>query len=224
MRSAWWWNTKQWAEYQAAYYAGRERPEEYKSSPLADDHDFDWTDENRKLYQLNVHQTQVIDLTVSMEQLWRGVRKSYQSLINKGFRTYDVEISDDILAYQHLHALANGVQPRPDETYAQQGNWLASRNGLLVMADIPGVERYVAAAYWILYCDEAYYASGPSIEKNVQHAVIWKSLELLKAMGVRLAELGDIGWRTTKEEGISKFKRGFGGYAVPFTVVTRRAS
>src|SRR3990167_1983057 len=106
MRSAWWWNTKQWAEYQAAYYAGRERPEEYKSSPLADDHDFDWTDENRKLYQLNVHQTQVIDLTVSMEQLWRGVRKSYQSLINKGFRTYDVEISDDILAYQHLHALA----------------------------------------------------------------------------------------------------------------------
>jgi hypothetical protein len=209
-----------WHEYQLAYHYGQIH-DEYKSSPLADDHEFCW-DTQREHYDLAVHQTQVLDLSPSLEELWRGVRKSYQSLINRGLRSYDVEINDDIEAYVLLHAQANGGSPRSSETYACQGRWLTTRNGLLIMADRLDHTEYVAAVYWIIYQGGAYYASGPSLEKNIQHAVIWKSLELLKAMGVRLIELGQIDGETDKEKSIGHFKAGFGGQSAPYTVATRR--
>lgn len=81
--------------------------------------------------------------------------------------------------------------------------------------------EFVAAALWIVYQNCAYYASGPSLEKNTMHAVIWKSLQLLKARGVTLVELGQIDGETEKEQNIGKFKQGFGGEAKPYTVVRR---
>ena len=121
------------------------------------------------------------------------------------------------MAYQHLHGEANGGQPRPDKTYDLQQQWIRQGNGMLVGCN-------AAFAFWILYEGGAYYASGPSVEKNVQHAVIWKSLELLKAQGIRLVELGQIDGETEKERNIGKFKAGFGGTAQPFTIARRRAA
>ena len=74
----------------------------------------------------------------------------------------------------------------------------------------------VAFALWIVFRGSAYYASGASIEDDVQHAVIWRSLLALRARGVRVAELGWQGKAETEEErGIEHFKRGFGGRDVP---------
>jgi len=87
-----------------------------------------------------------------------------------------------------------------------------------------GTQANIASALWILYEGGAYYASGPSVEKNVQHAVIWKSLELLKAKGIRLVELGQIDGETEKEKNIGKFKGGWGGTVQPFTIARRRAA
>lgn len=218
MRSGWFWNTPQWAEYQQAYWAGRQRPDEYKSSPLADDHELFDADG----YERTVHETQVLDLSSPLETLWAGVRKSYHSIIHRANERFKIIECNSIMAYLWVHAEANGGKPpRSEATYECQDRWLGEKLGLLVEAWRDGF--IVAAAYWIVYQGGAYYASGPSIEKNVQHAVIWKSIELLKARGVRLIELGDIGWMTTKEEGISRFKRGFGGQSVPFTIARRRA-
>jgi hypothetical protein len=144
-------------------------------------------------------------------------------LINKAERTYDIAMHDDIEDYRALHAEANHGQPRPTRTYEIQGEWLTARNGLLVMADQIQPRKYVAAAYWIIFNHGAYYASGPSLERNVQHAVIWKSLWLLKAMGVTMVELGQVDGETAKERNIGLFKKGFGGIDVPFTTVTKRA-
>jgi hypothetical protein len=224
MRSAWFWGTKEWAKYQLAYYHGHVL-DEYKSSPLASDHEFEWTDENRRLYELSVHQTQVLDLTVPLEELWRGVRKSYHSIIHRANEQWEIEEVGvgGTADYQRLHAQANGGQPRPDATYECQRQWIDSGDGLLVVAhDWDDLQMSVAASYWILYEWCAYYMSGPSIEKNVQHAVIWRSLELLKDKGIRLVELGQIDGETEKERNIGIFKRGFGGTTMPFTVATRR--
>lgn len=221
MHSAWFWRTELWRQYQAAYHHGQ-IPSEYKASPLdPNGEDFNW-DVERKHYSMRINQTRVLDLTPPMETLWKGVRDSYRALINKGIRGYDVEISDDVEGYRALHAEANNGQPRPTRTYEMQGEWLTTRNGLLVMADQIQPRKYVAAAYWIIYEHGAYYASGPSVEKNIQHAVIWKSLELLKAMGVTKVELGQVDGETAKERNIGTFKKGFGGTAVSFTTVTKR--
>jgi len=225
MRSAWWWGTPQWETYQVDYWKGRERPEEYKISPLADDHEFPYAECAN--YEFTKHQTQVIDLTLPVETLWRGVRASYHSIIHRAQERYEIVPAwthPAIWDYQRVHADANGGPPRSQATYEHQWQWLADGQGLLMLAQDP--ERLgmtVAAAYWIVYQDKAYYASGPSVERSVQHAVIWESLIWLKANGVTLAELGQIDGETDKEKNVGKFKAGFGGAAMPFTIARRRA-
>ena len=216
VKSGWWWNTSRWAAYQAAYHTVRPEPESYKSSPLADDHEFGW-DAQREYYELATHLTQVIDLTLPRETLWRNTRDSYHSLIHRGAETHRPMISGDWEAYKQLHIEANGGQPRPDVTYEMQRQWIMDGFGVLIATPKPA-----AAAYWIIYQDCAYYASGPSIERKVQHAVVWYSLEYFMATGIRLVELGKIDGETEKEKAVGFFKSGWGGKSVPYTIATRR--
>jgi len=224
MRSGWFWGTKEWAEYQQAYHHGQ-APDEYKSSPLADDHDFDWEHE-RTNYDLSVHQTVVLDLTKTREQLWQGVRKSYHSIIHRAEELSCIEESQSIMPFRILHHEVFG-NARSEQTFIIQQQWMKQGNAMSVVASIKadeGTQANIAAALWILYEGCAYYASGPALEKNVQHAVIWKSLELLKAKGIRLVELGQIDGETEKEKNIGKFKGGWGGTVQPFTIARRRAA
>lgn len=222
MTSGWFWKTELWRQYQASYHHGQ-IPSEYKTSPLdPNGEDFNW-DVERKNYSMRINKTRVLDLTPPMDTLWKGVRDSYRALINKAERTYDIMMHDNIEDYRTLHAEANHGQPRPTRTYEIQGEWLKTRNGLLVMADQVIPRKYVAAAYWIIFNHGAYYASGQSLTRNIQHAVIWKSLELLKAMRVTMVELGQVDGETAKERNIGTFKKGFSGTDVPFTTVTKRA-
>jgi len=224
MRSGWFWGTKEWAEYQQAYHHGQ-APDEYKSSPLADDHDFDWEHE-RTNYDLSVHQTVVLDLTKTREQLWQGVRKSYHSIIHRAEELSCIEESQSIMPFRILHHEVFG-NARSEQTFIIQQQWMKQGNAMSVVASIKadeGTQANIAAALWILYEGCAYYASGPALKKNVQHAVIWKSLELLKAKGIRLVELGQIDGETEKEKSIGVFKAGFGGTVQPFTIARRRAA
>jgi len=226
MKSAWWWGTEEWEAYQVEYWKGRERPEEYKTSPLARDEEFDW-ETQRTNFDLTVHQTQVIDLTLPIETLWNKVRKSYHSIVHRAQERYEIVPAwthPAIWEYQRVHADANGGAPRAQATYEHQWQWLADGNGLLMLAQDPEqLGKVVAAAYWIVYQGKAYYMSGPSVERSVQHAVIWDSLVWLKANAITTAELGQIDGETEKEKNIGKFKQGWGGYAVPFQTIRRRA-
>lgn len=222
MKSGWFWNTPMWAEYLQEY--SKTRPEclhEWKSSPLASDHDFtEYVDEPASAWVKKEHLSQVIDLRTHK---WSDVRKSYRGLINKVLKELSVDeykadfIGRDMGIFKSLHAEANGGQPRNDATYAHQKRWMNSGCGMLVMATAwPTV---YAAAYWILWNRCAYYMSGPSLRDNIQHAVILESLRLLKDRGVTFVELGQIDGETEKEKNIGKFKKGFGGEAKPFTIV-----
>lgn len=221
MRSAWFWQTPFWESYQQAYYAGRERPDEYKSSPLASDHIFD---DSR--YKIEPHITRVLDLEfydAELHRLWPKVRKSYHSLIHRAEERYELKpiYPDELVGLEpfvRCHIEANG-RVRSDRTFACQAEWISLGIGLCIGAfDGP---RVVAAAYWILLNGQAYFASGPSIERGVQHAVIWASLKSLKKRGVQLVELGQVDGESEKELNIGRFKSGFGGIDARFCIARR---
>mgnify|MGYP001561976968 FL=1 len=70
--------------------------------------------------------------------------------------------------------------------------------------------------YVVIYGEWAYYFSGASIEPNVMHALQWRMIQQLKALGVETYELGWQGEATDeKGQGIEMFRRGFGGVDVP---------
>ena len=215
MRSGWFWSTQKWANYQQHYYADRPHVDEYKSSPLGNGHLFN----DRTNYDYAEHQTQVLDLRQTEDDLWRGIRKSYRPLINKALKEY--QFSPGTLAeYHRLHALASGRETRSQATWDCMEFWMALGYGGLVMASKDGV--VAAGAYFIIYEHAAYYASGASVMDNVQHAVIWTAIKRLKDNGARLLELGQLDGETEKERNIGKFKSGFGGKSMPFTIARRR--
>ena len=218
MKSGWFWGTSLWYDYLKAYAVTRpECLHEWKTSPLGGGQNF-----IRKMnitYVETTHYTQVIDLHAHK---WSDIRKSYRGLINNAKRQYSFATYDflGIGIYKKLHIAANDGQVRSDETYLHQERWLTQGCGMLMLCtDWPAC---YAGAYWVVYEGNAYYMSGPSILHDVQHAVIWESLQWLKKHGVRLVELGQIDGETDKEKNIGIFKQGFGGRAEPFTVVRQR--
>ena len=220
MKSAWFWNTTMWGQYQDWYHLTRPEVESYKTSPLADDHEFGNAGAWDEFYDFSTHQTQVLDLTPPLADLWKGVRKSYHSEIHRVDERYTIMVSGRVDDYKALHARANGGQPRHDMTYELQKQWIAEGYGVLIATALP---EPVAAAYWIVYEGCAYLMSGPSTEDDVQKSVLWYSIGYLKSRGVRLLELGQIDGETEKERNIGRFKTGFGGKSAPFTIARRRA-
>ncbi len=205
-----------WQEYLQEY--AKSRPEclhEWKSSPLANDHDFTRRKMNTMYFQ-EEHLSQVIDLRMHK---WSDIRKSYRGLINQADKRSSVFACSNIDIYKSVHRSAFGIV-RSNETFDIQGEWMMAGNAITVLSrlDHGGL---VAAALWIIYNGCAYYASGPSLEKDVQHALIWHSLLILKDFGVNLVELGQIDGKTEKEKAIGFFKKGWGGASVPFTIVRR---
>lgn len=158
--------------------------------------------------------SRVVCLSGTVEEMWRGVRKSYRSLIRKH---EDLVVTDGQLElfdeYAATHALRYG-NPRPKETYDLQREWVKSGNGIVVgmASTTKRGARCDGFAYWIVYKNRAYYASGVYEVPNVAHACIWQSLIHLKEIGVEFAELGWQGHaRNEKEASIEFFKTGFGG-------------
>lgn len=219
MRSGWFWGTSEWERYQGAYWAGRMRPEEYKSSPLANDHDFKELEEGVCFlgkWDVQDHQTQVIDLRLHQ---WTDLRKSYHSIIHRALERYTISPRMTINPFREVHARAFGLVRSP-ETFQIQNSWIEHGCAEVVVAHDEN-ENPVAAAFWIIWKDGAYYASGPSLVQNLQHAVIWESLVLMKSRGITLVDMGQIDGETEKEKNIGKFKAGFGGSSMSYTVVRR---
>jgi len=216
MKSGWFWGTPEWHQYLLAYSENHSGClEEYKSSPLAADEDLE-----EALYSpgwvMETHQSQVIDLRLWS---WGDIRKSYHSLINGAKEKYLLG-SPGFAEFVVLHKKAFG-DVRSLETFAIQSKWVDEDYAMVVMAGDPRTHVSVAGALWITYKDAAYYASGPSMVKGVQHAVVWKSLAALKSSGYRFVDMGQIDGATEKEQNIGKFKQGFGGEAKPFVIARR---
>ena len=171
----------------------------------------------------------VVNLRQEPCALWRGVRRSYRSLIHRAedrytFTTYTGDSAQSVVGfvtYQALHRRLATTLPRSGETYRLQGEWVLDGRALITIAERP--EGVFGAAYWIMYKGCAYYASGGYAADDLAHATVWRSLLALRDCGVTQASLG---WQsrafTEKERAIEVFRRGFGGADVPAQVMDLR--
>ena len=166
---------------------------------------------------------------------WRAMRNSYRSLITQTARGYTVGWGQDNLwpHYEFCHR-QTATRPRDGATYKQQLKWLRQGHAYIVAAfpKIEGTENamdsdgwvaspltwpaagsspapstVLAAAYVIAYKGHGYYASGPSIKKNLQHALQWTAIQVMS--NAMHGDSYEVGW--LKDDGIGFFKRGFGG-------------
>lgn len=164
--------------------------------------------------------TFVLDLRPQSDVLWSKIRKSYRSLIHRAEEMYELRVCGanrlgppfDIMIARDLHREAAGRQTRSDLTWDFMGQWL--QEGLALCATAwtsTGLRGYAYALRWKGW---AYYASGSTLDDDLQAALVWQLATTLKADG--RTQHFEIGWGTRtgddqKDRGIAFFKSGFGG-------------
>lgn len=175
--------------------------------------------------------TTVFDLSKDINELWAGLRKSFQSLINNGKKKYTIEYIDYTNAsfeihekYRELHHKAAGRVTRDLRTYEIQYKMLLDDNALLV--GLRDKDKFIAFSYFFHFNGSIYYGSSsddPDYQTDIplEHTIIWAAIEYYKNRNYKYFE---IGWQqfgeqifdhpSKKDISISFFKRGFGGNLV----------
>src|SRR6267154_3469467 len=143
-----WWETDMWAQYEAACCISLTRSQQLAAAT--------W-------------QTQVLDLNQPEALLWRGVRKSYHSLIHgaQGHADYAWTVVDhgkthvNELVCRAIHGESAGRETRPPETWAMMDAWINGGHSLTVYVQGPGPRagdhaRPLGYATCVIYGDWAY--------------------------------------------------------------------
>ncbi len=176
--------------------------------------------------------TQLIDLRKSKEELFADIRKGHKSDI-KGGRIYDVQVygkdnmtEQMIERYKEIYEEDAGKVTRNSELYHFYLEFIRSGMGLAAFGKIGGKE--VGVVLITMYKKTAYYSSYAELETELNrvpigHILQWEVINYLKDYGVEFYETGEQVYGKThysvpdeKIINISNFKRGFGGYTVPF--------
>lgn len=174
-----------------------------------------------------------MDISPSMEDIRKGIRASYKSLINKGQRelTTRVDFGPDALAStmeaaKEFHIRISGRQTRPDSAWRVQHDLVVAKKAYHVVSYLN--DKLVSSSYVFTDGREAYYGSGvydrslmregmPLSHWNVYRAISFAKEEL-KLNKFILGEMGP-DFPDKKFEDIVMFKRGFGKPELETTVV-----
>ena len=173
--------------------------------------------------------TQVLDTSLPVDVIRRGMSKGHRSAITRGLRSMSAALTDPsdrkaFSAYREMHRRAAGRSTRPPRTWELMENWLADGTGLLFGARL--ASQWVGFSYVLVSGRSAYYASAanhPDVEgQPIGHVLQWAAVEELARRGVVSYELGQQQFAPTsarapspKELAIARFKPGSGGQTVP---------
>ncbi|MCC6779483.1 MAG: GNAT family N-acetyltransferase [Hyphomicrobiales bacterium] len=175
--------------------------------------------------------TQIVDLRRDLAELWSDVRHGHQYDIRRGERVLAVEIwrggelpDNRFQDYRRIHAEDAGRITRSDATFLMMREWIRNNRGALIMVHRDG--QPLGFVLLILFGKGAFYASAcrrpQEMKLPIFHLAQWALIRWLKEQGFSFYDLGlqQFGqqWFDSphaKHLGISKFKRGFGGTAVP---------
>lgn len=176
--------------------------------------------------------TQLIDLRKGREGLYADIRKGHKSDLKKG-RIYDIQIyGQDNMAeslierYREIYEKDAGRVTRNSELYRYYLDFIQCGMGLAAFARKEGEE--VGVALVTMYKNTAYYSSYAELTAKLNHVPVghilqWEIINYLKDHGISFYEMGEQVYGKThyavpeeKVIKISNFKRGFGGYTVPF--------
>jgi len=168
---------------------------------------------------------QMIDLALSEDDLYLGVRKSYKSLINWGAKNINLQLIDsenvtpDLFEqFRQLHIKVAGRETRSKATWGLQYYQVKNREAFVLLGELEGV--LVTAALFQYTAKNCFYGVSVSkrelFDKPMSHNLLWQAILHAKRLGCQYFEPGPLyypGHSTPKEVGISKFKKGFGGSA-----------
>ncbi len=174
----------------------------------------------------------VLNLSLSLDEIKMRIRKSYKSLINKGFKLWNIvevmdHFDDRFNEFKELHLEVSGRKTRSDESWNVQLNNLKKGNAKLICA-YNAENKLVGGAFFDVTPHEANYSVGVYDRKlfdlPIAHAIQWKAIEMFKESGLLKYKIGIIHRNDSlnsiseKEFSISTFKAGFGGDLFSITV------
>tara|TARA_B100000989_G_C19507176_1_gene457042 strand:- start:655 stop:1650 length:996 start_codon:yes stop_codon:yes gene_type:complete len=174
--------------------------------------------------------TRKIDLCKSKDELWKDIRKSYKSPINKGLREQKFTLLDyknpreDIFKeIQNLHYAVAGKVTRSQLTWDLQFSSIKKDNSFAICSYEE--KNLTSAVYFLKSSKHAYYSVGiftnESKNKLYGYSLIWKSILYCKKRCISFFEIDhNINFKSTEQNDnkliqISYFKSGFGGKIYP---------
>jgi hypothetical protein len=175
--------------------------------------------------------TQIIDLSKSLEELRRDISHGHDAAIDSANKKLTVEVYDkDSITYEifeeyrELHRKAAGRVTRPKKTFDIMFELIKNDMAFLVGAKMN--KRFVGFSYFTKYKNIVYYGSAcndPEFEKiGIGHLIQWNAIKWMKERYIIYYEVGIqkffnelVEPSTDKEISISFYKRGFGGFTIP---------
>jgi hypothetical protein len=166
--------------------------------------------------------TGLCDLQGGEAGMRKGLRKSFQSLINWGRKNLEIVVVGADLPdramftrYQDFHRAVAGRTTRPDASWDAMFDWICLGRGELILGFLPGGEL-VTGTMVVDGTTTSYYASGvydrDRFDQPLGHWPLWLAMSRAAERGIRQFDLGDLpltGAASAKEIAIGYFKRGF---------------
>lgn len=175
--------------------------------------------------------SQIVDLKLAKEDLWKSIRKGHKYEINKCNKFYEYELYDSenitdekFQIYKDIYLADAGRVTKSLELSNHYLNWIKSQNCILALSKFE--DKYVSAMLVYIYKNQSYYLSAAQDHSKCtnnlsSHGLQWFVMNYLKEINIEYYELG---WQyypsrqeeiSKKEQNISLYKRGFGGFTVP---------
>lgn len=173
------------------------------------------------------YMTQIIDLADDLSVLWSNVRKGHKSDIKQAAKSCQIKFwhkenmsREKLSEYQEIHKKDAGRVTRSQKTFDMMLEWIQNGTAALVEANLEG--KPIAFILLIIYKKGVYYGSGckdpDHLKLPASHLIQWESIKWLKENNHHFYDIGIQCFApqwfetpTSKEIGISRFKRGFGG-------------
>lgn len=173
-----------------------------------------------------------LDLSLSDDQLLADMRKNTRSSIRKAGRlgvstTISTNKEDIIRFYEEEKKVAErqGFIPFSFDFLDTQFSVFLESNQVALIHAYSQEQKLLASAFIIFYNGEAVYHYGISTEENAtlpgSYACQWRAISEAKARGCSRYNFWGIAPKEEKNHrfaGVSLFKRGFGGFEVPYLV------
>lgn len=175
--------------------------------------------------------TQLIDFNRTNEELWNDLRRNHRRNIKKGkdfkINVYTSKnITKDIFnIYKEMHRKASGRKTRPDITFEMMHDWLTKDLAFLAAVEFKG--KQVGFEYYSIYKNSVYGFSAANDPDYgylpIRHFLEWEAILWMTKQGYSFYEIGlqQYGallydFPDKKQLDISHFKKGFGGFTVPW--------
>lgn len=173
----------------------------------------------------------IVDLSTSLEVLWKKIRKSYKPLINSMMNRYKINIAtsnEDIKEWIDLYACAysrSGKELSKDTMNRMFYLYELGKSTVFLIYDENG--ELIAGLDVVHNSYMAYYSLSailPGYESygSFAHYLMWYAISYFKSQKLKFFEIGTIHYQSVrpwspseKEISISHFKSGMGGSLIP---------